>query len=116
MQLTKPDDPPDEREHLFLLVVELPVDPAQLIVLAIRVVVALLRASHFIARRDHRHALRKHQRRKQIAFLTRPERAYRGIVGRTFDAAVPRQVVVVPVAIVFEVGLVVLDVVRDEIG
>jgi hypothetical protein len=40
----------------------------------------------------------------------------RRVVGRALDAAVPRQVVVVAVAVVLAVGLVVLVVVADEVG
>src|SRR5688572_23939349 len=45
-----------------------PVEPGDFVVLAVRVVVATLRASDLVAAEDHRHPLRKHQRGYQIAF------------------------------------------------
>ena len=50
--------------------VQVPVGPADLVVLAVRVVVAVLRAADLVAAADHRHAEREHQRRHEVAPLT----------------------------------------------
>ena len=71
VQTSKRQQSTRERQHLLAFVIQMPIDPAQLVVLAIGVVVAVLRAPHFIAGREHRHALRKQERRQQIAFLPR---------------------------------------------
>ena len=94
----------------------IPVEPRELVVLAPRVVVAVLRAAQLVAAEQHRHALREQQRRQEVALLARAQRVDRGIVGRPFDAAVPRAVVVGAVVVVLAVRLVVLVVVRDEIA
>src|SRR5689334_2879583 len=47
----------DERSEPDTALGEVPVDPADLIVLAVGVVVALLRAAELVARLQHRHAL-----------------------------------------------------------
>ena len=47
----------DERKKLFLVLVEIPIGPRNLIILAVRVIVALLGAGHFVATADHRNAL-----------------------------------------------------------
>ena len=66
-----------------------PVDPADLVVLAIGVVVAVLRAAELVAGKQHRRALRQQQRREEIALLALAQRDDLGIVGRAFGAAVP---------------------------
>ena len=55
-------------------------EPADLVVLAVGVVVAALRARELVAHQQHRHALRKQQRRQQVALL--PARAARGFRDR----------------------------------
>ena len=89
--------------------------PAQLVVLAVRVVVAALRVAQFVAGEHHRHALRQHQRGDEVPLLAGAERNDLRVVGRPLDAAVPRGVVVGPVAVVLAVGRVVLVVVTDEV-
>ena len=52
------DQPPGElEERLLLFVPFLPIEPAELIVLAIGVVVAVLGPAEFVAAEQHRHAL-----------------------------------------------------------
>ena len=65
-----------------------------LVVLAPGVVVPPLRAGDLVAAEQHRHAVGEEERGEEVALLPRAERANRRIVGRTFDAAVPRAVVV----------------------
>src|SRR5207247_7141702 len=65
----KPDEPPDEFEQVVVLVEETPVDPGQLVILAVRVVVPTLAAPELVPMADHRAALREKQRRKGVADL-----------------------------------------------
>ena len=53
--------------------VQRPIDPAQGIVLAPGIVVAVLGAEKLVAAQDHRHALRDHQGRHQVADLAAAE-------------------------------------------
>ena len=55
----------------------LPVDPADLVVLAVRIVVAALRAAELVARLQHRHALRHQQRREHVADLALAQLGHR---------------------------------------
>ena len=73
-----------------------PVEPGDLVVLALGVVVAALRAPDLVAAEQHRHALREQQRREQVALLPRAQRDDLRIVGRALDAAVPRALSSVP--------------------
>jgi hypothetical protein len=64
---------PGDREHLLgeleqigLRRIEVPIQPAQLVVLAVGVVVALLGARYFVAVGNHRHALREGQRGQHV--------------------------------------------------
>ena len=105
----------DELEQRAPVGVEVPVDPGDLVVLAVRVVVAALRAPELVAVADHRHALREQHRCQQVPLLPFAQRADLGIVGRSLGAAVPAQVVVLAVVIVLAVVLVVLLVVGHEV-
>jgi hypothetical protein len=98
-----------------LMVGVLPVEPGDLVVLAPAVVVAALSAGDLVAADDHRHALGKEQRGQQIPALAGSQIEDPGIVGWSLDAAVPGAVLIVAVAVVLEVGLVVLLVVGDEV-
>ena len=66
-----------------------PVQPGELVVLAVDVVVASLRPAHFVAVQQHRHALGEEQCGDEVAFLLLPERDDLDVVGLTLDAAVP---------------------------
>ena len=79
-----------------VLVAVRPVEPGDLVVLAVGVVVAALRAAHLVAVEQHRHPLRQQQGGQQVALLAGPQRQDVRIVGRALDAAVPRPVVVSP--------------------
>ena len=116
MRAAQLDQAAHELEQRALVVVELPVEPRDLVVLAPRVVVAALRARELVAAEQHRHALREEQRREEVPLLPRAQRVDVRIVGRPFDAAVPRAVVVGAVAVVLAVRVVVLLVVRDEVA
>ena len=104
-----------ERQQRRAFIVELPVDPAERIVLAVDVVVAVLRVARFVAGQQHRGALRQQQCRQQIALLPTAQRTHVGVVSRAFGTAIPRKVVAAAVAIVLAVGLVVLVVIRHQI-
>src|SRR5258708_22046042 len=109
MLAAKLDQPTRELDQLGVRVH--PIDPRNRIVLAIRIVVAALGTSELVAGENHRYPLRQYQRREEVAFLPIANRANRRIVGWTFDAAIPRAVVVISIAIPFLVRLVVFLVV-----
>ncbi len=94
---------------------EVPVEPADLIVLAIRVIIAILGPSHLITHQEHGCAERKQRDREKVLYLSIAEFFDIRIVGGPFDAAVPAQVVVSPIPVGLAVLLVVLEVVRDKI-
>ena len=92
-----------------------PVEPACFVILAIGVVVSTLCSPHFVTHEHHRHAHRKHGYGQKVLHLPIPEFLHAGIIGGTFNAAVPASVVVGPVAVVFAVCFVVLVIVGDEV-
>jgi hypothetical protein len=92
-----------------------PVEPGNLVVLAVAVVVPALASSDLVAAEQHRHALGEEQRGEEVPLLSGAELPDLGIVARTLRAAVPRAVVVRAVAILLEVRFVVLLVVRDQV-
>ncbi len=93
----------------------LPVHPADLVVLAVGVVVAPLRAFDLVAHQQHRGAVAQHQRGDRGPAQAVAHGKHVLVVGRALDAAVPAQVVVVAVAVALLVRLVVLVVVGPEV-
>src|SRR4051812_12971978 len=83
--------------------------------MAVRIVVPLLAAAEFVATDQQRAALRKEERRQEIAQLPAAQLVDRLVVGWPLHSAVPRAIVVVAVLVVLLVRLVVFLVVRDAI-
>src|SRR5207302_9862588 len=96
-----------ELEQRFGVVIELPVDPTDLVVLGVGVVVAGLRAADLVAAADHGYALRAEQGHQEIPLLPLAHIDDDLIVGGPFDAVVVGVVVIGAVAIVFAIGLIV---------
>ena len=92
-----------------------PVDPADLVILAVRVVVALLSVGHFVTSQQHRRTLRQQECGQQVASLAVPQCVDVRVVGGTLHPAVPAAVVAGTVAVFLTVGFVVLVVVGDQI-
>ena len=109
-------DPAGELVQVGVRLPQGPVHPGDLGVLAVDVVVAPLGAPDLVAVRDHRGALRDHQRAHDVAHLLGAQRQDIRVVGRALHPAVPRPVVAFAVAVVLAVGLVVLLVVRHQVG
>ena len=95
---------------------ERPVEPGDLVVLAIGVVVAALRAPDLVAPREHGYALGEEEGGQEISLLAAAQGKHLGVVRGAFDAAVRRRVVVGAVAIVLVIALVALLRVGHEIG
>ena len=76
-----------------------PVDPGDLVVLDVGVVVAALGAAALVAGGDHRRAVRQAQRGHQVGRLRRRRAVDLGVVGLALDAEVPGAVVVGAVAV-----------------
>src|SRR5712675_49280 len=93
-----------ELKKLILLFVTLPVKPTDIVVLTIGVVVAVLCPTPLISAVEHRHALGKKQCREKIAALPVAQHVNLRLIGRTFDAAIPRLIIIVAVAVFFVVA------------
>src|SRR5207302_7805552 len=83
-----------------------PVDPGDLVVLAVGVVVAPLGAAQLVAVEDHGAALGDDERRDEVAALAVTQLQDGGVAGLALDPAVPAAVVVGAVAVALAVGLV----------
>ena len=110
-----PESRHHRRERHERLIDIRPVDPAQLGILRISVVVSVLGASHLVAVKQHRHTLRQEQRGDEVALLACPDFEHYRIVGFALGSAIPRAVVRLTVVVVFTVGDVVLLVVRHKV-
>src|SRR5262249_31496162 len=111
-QRCEPLDKVDLRCIFFL---QIPIDPADLVVLAMGVVVAVLCTGELVAGEQHRGALRQHQGAEEVAHLAGPQCIHFLVIGRAFDATIPGAVVRMAVLVFFAVRLVVLVVVGNEV-
>src|SRR6204780_2395258 len=105
----------EEPEDIFIPDSAAPVEPADLVVLAVGVVVAPLCPPDLVAGDHHRHALGKQQYRGEVLDLPLTEVLDRRVGGLAFYATVPAVVVVVTVPVPLAVCLVVLDVIGDQV-
>ena len=85
-----------------------PINPTDLIVLTIGVVVAALCAAEFIAGNDHRNAERQQKRGHHVALLLFAKGHDCAIGVRAFDAAIPAIIRICAVGVSFTVVQVVL--------
>ena len=112
---SKPNQFPHIPHEIGVRIDEAPVEPRGRVVLAIRVVVALLGTAALVPGEHHRHPLAQQQRGEHVADLPRPNGVDVGPFGRALDPVVIGEAVVVAVAVAFAIGLVVLVAVGDEV-
>jgi hypothetical protein len=94
---------------------EVPVEPTDLVVLAVCVVVAPLGPAQLVSYQQHRCSDRQHVQNEEISDLSAAERFDPRIVDGAFRAAIPALIVVHTVTILFTVFFVVLLVVGNKI-
>ncbi len=93
-----------------------PIEPAQFIILAIAVIIALLAARQLIAQSAAWGvAGRKQQGREKITLLAASQLDDGFVFRLAFRAAVPGQIIAVAVSVVLAIGFIVALVVADEI-
>src|SRR5688500_15922870 len=90
-------------------------EPRERIILAIRVIVALLCAPYLVTRQQHGDALGENQRGQEVALLLPPECLARRVVGRSLGPTVPTVVLVGAVLIIVTIRVVVLVIVADQV-
>ena len=110
------EDATCEIEELLLPGIEIPVVPGDVVVLAVGVVVAPLCAPDLVSPQEHRDSRGEHESGNHVANLALADLDDGRVLCLTLDPVVGRPVVVGAVAIVFEVGLIVLVVVRGEVA
>src|SRR5215472_2822731 len=91
---SKCDELPRKAKYLAIGLDKSPVEPRDLVVLAVRVVVAALGMQHLVAREQHRHTAGEHEERKEVSRLAAAHAQHPGVRGIALDPAVPAQVVV----------------------
>src|SRR5258708_34405438 len=110
MLVAEVDDPGEEGQQLTVLLIEgvLPVEPGELIVLAVGVVVASLRAADLVAAVDHRPADGEQQGAEEVALLAGAQDVDLLAIGGSFLPAVPGAVVSLAVVSPLSAGPVLL--------
>src|SRR5947209_3528547 len=106
--LVQRDQPPNKAEGFTIPVLRGPIEPTYFIVLAIGIVVSPLSTPDLITCEQHGNALRKQDRCHEVPLLPCPKLVHFGIVGGTFNSAIPAPVIISPITILLAVGLVVL--------
>ena len=115
VRFANPDHVPGEPVLILIALQILPVEPADLIVLTVAVIVAALGIQKFIPCQEHGRAPAGHQDRHGIAAEPSAEPIDLRIIGGTFRAAVPAAVVVAAVCIIPAVAFIMLVVVGIQI-
>src|SRR5262245_23240417 len=109
----------DQRAHAFiprlLLLGELPIEPGQLVILAISIVITLLTMANLVTGKEHRHTLGQQQSGHEVAHLLPTQGPNGWIISRTFDSTVPTVVVIGPILIIFAIRFIVLLVITDQV-
>ena len=98
-----------------MLIDERPIEPGDLIVLAVSVVVAALGAAAFVAGKEHRHALAQKQRGEEVFDLALANGFDAFFPRGAFDAEIRAVVIIVAIAVAFAVIFVVLERVADQV-
>ena len=68
--LSEGNQPLHKLKHVRIAFNPIPVEPAQFVILAVPVVIALLGLQHFVTGENHRNTLAQHQNSQQILRLT----------------------------------------------
>jgi len=105
-----------ELQHLPLCLNQVPIKPGELVVLTPGVVIATLGPPDFVAGQQHWDPSTDHQDRNEVLCLTATKGDHGGILRLAFNPAVPAQVVVGAVTVIFAIGLIVLMVVANKVA
>src|ERR1700723_408759 len=105
----------NECQKIAVFRLQVPLQPANFVVLTVGVIVSVLRMANSISGIHHGHALGEQERCHQIPLLLSSQGPNTGIVSWTFHPAIPTPVIVIAVAIVFAIRFVVFFVVTDQI-
>src|SRR6266540_4388501 len=116
MRSSQPDQQLEEPEQVSIGIEQAPVNPADLIVLAVGVVVTTLCPPELVAGQDHGGAGGEQENRREVPHLPPAQSIDFLRVGRSLAATVPAQVVVAAVGVPLAVGFIVLAVVGDQIS
>src|SRR5437660_1008483 len=98
-----------------VLLDERPVEPRDFIILAVAIIVAALTASYLISHQQHRRAGCQQRERQQVLYLALAQARDLRIIGRTLNTAVPAEIVVRAVAVIFAVGFIVFIIERHQV-
>jgi len=113
--LTEVNHQLEESEYISVLLHKIPVKPTKLVILAVGVVVALLRASDFITSRNHRYALGEQKNGCEVFNLSPTQCINFWVVSLSFNATIPAQIVIDTILIILAISFIVLVVIRDQI-
>src|SRR5258708_610217 len=93
----------EEAQQRCVVRYRLPIQPINLVIVAIHIVVALLRMAYLITHEDHRHALTSHEDRDGIFDLTETQFIDSGIVRCALSATVPTVIIVAAIIVLFPI-------------
>src|SRR4051794_39858555 len=115
MGVPESDDLLKKAKHARVSLRQTPIHPGVLVIVAVRIVIAFLRAADLVSHQDHRNALAHHEDRHCILHLASAQFVHRRVGAFTFPSTVPTVVVVPAVVVVLAVGFIVLTVEGNKI-
>ena len=116
MSFAKSDQVFYELEYFLVFFKFVPKEPIDLIVLDVRVVVAAAGMSIFISHEKHRDALRNEESKEEVAHLSFAEGDDIWKCACPFNAAIPIEVLIVPVEVQISILPIVFVLVRYEVS
>ena len=106
---------PDKFNLRLVLFQQRPVHPADVVVLAISIVIALLRPREFVAGDHHGCSLREQQSRQHISHLPTSQPVDLRVVGGAFNTAIPGDGIGIAIVICLAVRFIVSFVIGDQV-
>ena len=103
MRFPHPDHASREFQQLLILRLQVPIQPADLVILTVGVVIPLLSVANLIPGQQHGNSLRKQKGGNKVSRLLQAAGIHRRILGWTLSAAVPAPVIIGAVAIIFAI-------------
>ena len=115
MLFSEPYQLPEKIEESAVGFKVLPVEPGNVIILTVSIIISALGITEFIAHEEHRSSPAHHKNRSGISYHSSPECIDARIAGLTFGTAIPAPVIIGAVGIVPVIFIIMLLVVNIHI-
>ena len=115
MMLTERNHELEKPEEVSVFLNQLPIEPADFVILTIGVVISLLGVPDFITSQEHGYSLREQENSHKIFDLALSQCFYVWITRLSFQTMVATVILIGTIAVVFPVGLIVFGMVGYQV-